>query len=530
MMDNKTIVDIYVRLSDQDRDKINEGDESESIQNQKTMLINYCVERGWHINNIYCDEDYSGADVNRPEWNKMIKDCEAGRCNTVLCKSLSRFARDLEVSEKYMHGKFLEWGIRLVAVVDNADTSDKRNKKMIQVRNMMNEWYVADLSDNIKATLSTKRKNGEFVGSFAPYGYLIDPNDKNHLIIDDIAAPVVKRIFNMYIHGSGYIAIAKALNNDRVPPPCIRKKQLSSKYYNGNYENSHSPSKLWTDSAVYCILKRYTYTGALVQGKQEIVNYKTKKRRRKPQEEWDIVEGMHEAIISKETYEKAQAIRLQRGKGQKIPSGEPYSLAKKVFCGECGNTMWKMSYKLANGRYNYLTCRTRKSSDGVCENGHSMRLDELERIVLNEINKLLDAYYDEKLIGKLKTPKRDESVKNSMILEVKELKEKIKRNNERMAQMYTDKLDGIISQEEFLSYREKQIKESKAFQERIDILNVSIVDISGTSNPLDANEILKKYRHIEKLNFEIANEFLNKIYIGKLKEDGTRDIRIIWKI
>ena len=530
MIDNNTIVDIYVRLSDQDRDKINVGDESESIQNQKTMLINYCVERGWFINNIYCDEDYSGADINRPEWNKMIKDCEEGRCNTVLCKSLSRFARDLEVSEKYMHGKFLEWGIRLVAVVDHADTNDKSNKKMIQVRNMMNEWYVADLSDNIKATLSTKRKKGDFVGSFAPYGYLVDPNNKNHLVIDEIAAPVVKRIFDMYIHGSGYIAIAKALNKDKIAPPCIRKKQLSSKYYNGNYEKNNAPSKYWSEASIYCILRRYTYTGALVQGKQEIVNYKTKKRRKKPEDEWDVVEGMHEPIISKETFEKAQKIRLERGRGQKIPSGSCYSLAKKVFCGECGNTMWKMSRECAKGRYKYLCCRTRKSSDGICDNAQIMKLDDLEAIVLGEINKLLDEYYDEKMIGKIKMPKSDESAKNSMISEIKELEEKIKRNNARISQMYTDKLDGIITQDEFSNYRERYIKESKECQERIDILNSNLIEMSGLNNPFDTKVILEKYRHIDKLTFEIANEFINKVFVGKVKEDGTRDIKILWKI
>lgn len=526
----ETIVDIYVRLSDQDRDKINAGDESESIQNQKTMLINYCVERGWHINNIYCDEDYSGADSRRPDWNKMLKDCEEGRCNTVLCKSLSRFARDVETSEKYIHGKFKEWGIRFVAVLDNADTDDKRGKKIMQVRSMMDEWYIADLSDNVKATLSTKRKNGEFVGSFAPYGYLIDPDNKNHLIIDEIAAPVVKRIFDMYIHGSGYISIAKALNEDKIPPPCIRKKQISSKYYNGNYENNHAPAKTWTDAAVYCILRRYTYTGALVQGVHETVNYKTKKRRKKSKEEWDVVEGMHEAIISKETYEKVQAIRLKRGKGQKIPSGNPYPLAKKVFCGECGNTMWKMSYKLAKGRYNYLACKTRKSSNGLCDNEHTMRLDELEGLVLMEINNLLDQYYDEKLIGKLEMPKRDDSFKNSIIVEIKDLEERIQKNNARISQMYTDKLDGVISQDEFSDYRERFVNESKEYQERIDILNANLTELGGLNNPFDAEKILEKYRHIETLTPEIADEFIKKIYIGKLKEDGTRDVRIIWNL
>lgn len=525
------IADIYVRLSDQDRDKKDKSDESESIQNQKTMLIKYCIEKGWHINDIYCDEDYSGADSKRPAWNQVLKDCEEGKCTIVVCKTQSRFSRDMEMIEKYIHGKFLEWGVRFVGVVDNADTNVKGNKKARQINGLVNEWYLEDLSDNIKSTLSAKRKNGEFVGSFAPYGYLIDPNNKNHLIIDEVAAPVVQRIFDMYIHGCGYITIAKALNEDKIPPPCIRKKQLGTNYYNNNYEKSHTPTKMWSDAAVYAILRRYTYTGALVQGRQEIVNYKTKKRRFKPEDQWDIVEGTHEPIITKEVFYEAQTLRMQRGKGQKFPKGNCYSLAKKVFCGDCGNTMWKMSYELSYGRYNYLSCRTRKSSNGLCNNTHNIRLDELERIVLNEINKLLDKHYDEKAIGKIKAPQRDNvAAEKSIIAEINELEERVKRNDARMSQMYTDKLDGIISADEFSLYRERYTKETREFQNRLSILKAELNRITGNDDPIDTSSVLDKYRHIDKLTFEIANQFINRVYIGVLDENKNREIKIEWKV
>ena len=225
------IADIYVRLSSEDRDKKNKTDESESIQNQKTMLINYCIEKGWQINGIYCDEDYSGADASRPAWNQVLKDCEEGRCTIVVCKTQSRFSRDMEMIEHFIHGKFPEWGVRFVAVVDNIDTNVKGNKKTRQINGLVNEWQLEELSDNVKATLSVKRKNGEFIGSFAPYGYLIDPDNKNHLIIDEVAAPTVQRIFDLYIGGLGYISIAKILNDEMIPPPCVHKKELGSFFY-----------------------------------------------------------------------------------------------------------------------------------------------------------------------------------------------------------------------------------------------------------------------------------------------------------
>lgn len=525
------VVDIYVRLSSEDRDKKHETDESESIQNQKTMLLNYCLEKGWQINGIYSDEDYSGADANRPAWNQVLKDCEEGRCSIVVCKTQSRFSRDMEMIERYIHGKFPEWGVRFVGVVDNADTNVKGNKKARQINGLINEWYLEDLSDNIKSTLDTKRKNGEFVGSFAPYGYLIDRENKNHLVIDEVAAPIVRRIFDMYIHGLGYISIAKTLNAEQIPPPCEHKKQLGSNYYNRNYEKNSAPKITWSDAAVYAILRRYEYTGALVQGRQEVVNYKTGKRRKKPESQWDIVENMHEPIISAETFYKAKEIRLSRGRGQKIPSGKCYSLAKKVFCGVCGNTMWKMSYELHDGRYNYLACRTRKTTNGLCDNEHSMRLDELEKIVLEEINKVLDKYYDEKQVGKLEQPKRENNKEiKSLNNQIRELENKIKRNDARMAQMYTDKLDGIISVEEFTTFRDRYQGESKEMEQRIELLKNKLSMYSNEEAQIDTRAILEKYRKIDTLTFEIANEFISKIFIGKLNEDGKREIKIEWKI
>ena len=522
------VADIYVRLSDEDRNKKNISDESESIQNQKTMLINYCVEKGWQINAIYSDDDYSGADNNRPGWNSVLKDCEEGKCAIVVCKTQSRFSRDMEMIEKYIHGKFIDWGIRFIGVVDNADTAVKGNKKSRQINGLVNEWYLDDLSENVKATLSTKRKRGDFVGSFAPYGYLVDPNDKNHLVIDEEAAEVVRRIFDMYINGRGYISIAKQLNRENVPPPCVHKRNLGLKYYNSNYENAIKPKEGWSDSSIYAILRRMEYTGTLVQGRGEVINYKTKKRRKKPESEWDIVEGTHLPIISPETFSKAKEIRLKRGRGQKIPGGECYPLARKVFCGECGNTMWKMSYALKDGRYNYLSCKTRKTMNGACGNEHSIRLDELECVILDEINKLLNNYYDSELIGEIKKPKPN-NAQNGILAKIEKLELEIKKNNERTEKMYTDKLDGIITPEQFATYREKYRTESEKCEKSIDFLKARLDSCSLNTNSLDPKNIIDKYRKIDRLTFRIADEFIEKIIVHKKTDGEERKIEIMWK-
>ncbi len=523
------IVDIYVRLSDEDRNKKLATDESESIQNQKTMLINYCVERGWQINGIYSDDDYSGADATRPGWNSVLKDCEEGKCSIVVCKTQSRFSRDMEMVEKYIHGKFIEWGVRFIGVVDNADTAVKGNKKARQINGLVNEWFLDDLSDNVKATLDSKRKSGEFVGSFAPYGYAVDPQNKNHLVIDEFAADVVRRIFSMYIGGLGYISIAKVLNDENIDPPCLYKRKLGLKYYNGNYENCAKPKKCWTDSSIYVILRRMVYTGTLVQGRQEVISYKTGKRRKKNECEWDIVPNAHDPIISLETFLKAKEIRLKRGGGTKIPKGEAYPFARKLFCGECGNTMWKMSYALKDGRYKYLACRTRKTRNGACVNEHSMRLDELEKIVLKEINKLLKKYYDEKAIGDIKKPKPKDNP-NSTLAQIEKLELDIKKNDNRMAQMYQDKLDGLITVEQFLKYREKYTEESRECEKSIELLKVKLEKHNLNPDSFDTKSIMEKYRKIDELTFEIVDEFIEKIFIYKKNDGEKRKIEIVWKI
>jgi site-specific DNA recombinase len=166
---------IYCRLSSEDKEKISDFSDSESIQNQKNLLMKYAIEKGWDIYKIYSDDDYSGLDKDRPEFNQMLKEAEEGKFNIILCKHQSRFTRDMELVEKYLHNKFIEWGIRFFTVVDAVDTSDKHNKKSRQINGLINEWYCEDVSESIRAVLRLKQQQGKFIGSFATYGYDKDP-------------------------------------------------------------------------------------------------------------------------------------------------------------------------------------------------------------------------------------------------------------------------------------------------------------------------------------------------------------------
>ena len=295
---------IYCRLSEEDRNKKNEFAESESIQNQKSMLMEYCKNQGWEIVDMFCDEDMSGADRDRPEFHRMLECCRDGLVDVVLCKTQSRFSRDMEVVEHYIHNRFKEWGVRFVSVLDHADTEDVYNKKSRQINGLVNEWYLEDLSENIKKTLYHKKAKGIYTGSFAPYGYRLDPDKKGKLFIDETAAIVVRRIYHMYLGGFGYIKIAKTLNAENIPCPSVYKSMCGSKFQTNG---GRGTSKIWSESTVRQILINPVYCGTLVQRKTEKISYKHKTRKRVAKEEQFIKESAHEPIIETDLWEEVNS-------------------------------------------------------------------------------------------------------------------------------------------------------------------------------------------------------------------------------
>ncbi len=274
----KQKVAIYCRLSEEDRDKKHDTDESGSIQNQKAMLLEYAGKQGWELYRLYCDEDCTGADRRRPEFNRLLQDAEQRRFDIVLCKTQSRFTRELELVEKYIHGLFPLWGIRFVSVVDNADTENKGNKKSRQINGLVNEWYLEDLSENIRSVLDNRRRSGFHIGAFAPYGYKKDPEKKGHLLIDEEAAAVVREVFTRFAQGCGKTAIARSLNDRGIPNPTEYKRLQGLRYQQPRRQNG----TLWKYFSISHMLVNPVYIGNLVQGKTGSVSYKTKQCKPRP--------------------------------------------------------------------------------------------------------------------------------------------------------------------------------------------------------------------------------------------------------
>ena len=352
----KPKVAIYCRLSEEDRNKENKKDDSVSIQNQKMMLTEYAIKQDWEIQGIYSDDDYTGADRNRPNFNKILKLAEQKEINIILCKSQSRFTRELELVEKYIHGLFVEWNTRFVGLVDNADTNVKGNKKSRQINGLVNEWYLEDLSENIKSVLASKRQKGLHTGGLALYGYKKDPNKKGHLIIDPVAAETVREVFMLYNNGYGKTAIARKLNERGIPNPTKYKVEQGVNYK----KPKNKIGTLWKYFSISNMLQNEMYIGNMVQGKYGSISYKSKKNKPKTKEKWVIVEGTHEPIIDIELWNNVQ---------KKINANfKPYSkgqigvFSKKCKCKYCDYTL--KTSKSHDDRY--LRCPTRQVDKNSC--------------------------------------------------------------------------------------------------------------------------------------------------------------------
>jgi len=323
---------IYIRLSKEDETK--ENAESESIANQRAMLTNYAYEKGWEIYKIYSDEDYSGSDATRPAFNEMLKDAENGEFQVLLCKSLSRFARDVALVETYINGKFLEWGIRFVSPTDYADTGTKGSRKNIQINSLVNQWYLEDLSENIRSVLRHKKEQGQFLSALPPYGYRKDPENKHKLIKDENVSHIMETIFRLALSEHTIMSIVKHLNNAGYVNP--------STYFieQGLAKQKKAPHTAWGTSTVKRFLHNRVYCGDLVLNVSGKKTYKSKRATKRPESEWIIHEDTHEGYITRDEFYKIQKMLNSPTNFYSAHTGGTKNHYKGlIFCGECGGTL-----------------------------------------------------------------------------------------------------------------------------------------------------------------------------------------------
>lgn len=514
---------IYCRLSDEDKDKNNVFDESESIQNQKILLTQYAIEKKWEIFKIYSDDNYSGLDTNRPDFNEMIKDAENKKFDMILCKHQSRFSRDMEVIEKYLHRKFPEWGVRFISITDHVDTLDKGNKKSRQINGLVNEWYCEDISEAIRATFKIKREEGKFIGSFAPYGYKKDPKDHNKLMIDEQVAYVIKSIFNWYLEGYGTQYIAQTLNKKDIPNPTKYKRDKGLKYKNSSQTDDYG---LWNKTTIRRILKNEVYIGNMVQGKREKINYKSKKIIQNPESKWIKVENKHEPIIQHEVFYAVQ--RRFKNKVRRTKKGKIHLFAGKVKCMDCKNSMNKV--RASNG-YEYLRCKlyARVATKQLCTN-HSIRLDVLEEIITDKIKAHMKNVNNKYLVDKFNKEKI--FIKNVYALEkkVNAIEKLIKDKDYIIKNLYMDKVKKIINEKQFKELNSKFMKDKEDLIRRKHKIKDKISEIRSEIDGMNSGiEVIEKYMNFKELNYMLVNKLIDHIEVGEKDQDKKEQkVKVYW--
>lgn len=534
---NNNNVAIYCRLSAEDLDKLNKGDDSESIQNQKLLLMDYAINQNFSVHKVYSDDDYSGLDRNRPQFKQMIKDAEQGLFNIILCKTQSRFTRDMEMVEKYIHGLFVLWGIRFISIVDNVDTSIKGNKKSRQINALINEWYCEDLSENIRMVFKKKMQDGQFLGSFAPFGYMKSPEDRHKLIIDNEAAEVVREIFNLYLQGFGCVQISNILIKKGVQTPSVYKKQKGLKFETPNCSKYSGNFGIWSNNTIKRILKNETYIGHLIQGRERKLSFKSSKVIIAPKDEWVVLKNNHEPIIDEKTFNTVQTLMSNKRNVHKPQNGykgmeSSHVLAGKVVCLDCGSSLHRGTTGRNGTRY--LRCKLSKKTKSKQCTPHSINLDQLVEIIEEKIRAVIQTYFSNDknasaVIDLFLNINDNIKILKAKEKEIKTCEAKIQEIIQTLAHAYTDKVKGVISELDFINLKQVFDMDSDNYKNKKFHLESEIKEMNINYTSIkDVDQILNKYLNFDSLTHEIVNDFIDNIQVGEKDETGEQIVIINW--
>ena len=393
-------VAVYLRLSRDDEDIDGDKEESNSISSQRDLIRSYIRKQpDMEIFDIYVDDGFSGANFDRPAFKRMMEDIEAGNVDCVIVKDLSRFGRDYIEAGRLIQKTFPTFSVRFIAINDNFDslTADfNETSLVVPIKNFVNDFYCRDISCKVKSQQKVKREKGEYIGAFPIYGYQKDPDDHNHLVIDDYAAYNVKKIFAWKLDGYSNQAIAMKLEKMGVLSP------LEYKRFRGCRCSTNFATKAkaeWSPVAVKRILQNEMYLGTMVQGRHEKLNYKVKKIVEKPESEWIKVENTHEAIIDKEDFYIVQRL-LQYDFKPCGEDGKSHMFAGLLFCGDCKEPLARRVNRNKSGDKVLYICSTNNRRNGCFK--HSIEENELKNIVLSALKQQLALYLDKsKVLSKL---------------------------------------------------------------------------------------------------------------------------------
>ncbi len=512
-------VGIYIRLSQEDKDKKYESD-SESVINQKELLRSYVKNNNFNLCGEYVDDGYSGTNFDRPGFQKMLEDIKQKKINCVVVKDLSRFGRDHVMTGYYIETFFPENNIRFISILESYDSfKNQASNDSSTFIIACNDYYSKQNSIKIRNVLNDKRKNGKFIGSQPCYGYIRDPLDKGHLIPNLETASIVKKIFKWRTEGIGPTEIATRLNDMNVPTPAGYKKT--------NYSSRLIDRDSWNISTVKKILSNRIYTGDMVQHTQTKVNYKSKKKITLDESLWVIVEDTHEPLVDKETFKYVNSLGKRKTRNYGLKTERPKRILEgKIFCKECGNRLSVYYRKKLD--YWSINCNrySRDPKRGRCSS-HFYPYDYLEEQILEQFNNSVS-----KFIKDLDIEELNKEVQKNVHKETEDIDKKINDFSKekeqimnKLSTLYSDRCNNIISAELYKELSTESETKLKKINNIIEVEKIKKQNIKNKANILpDYTKKIKELLDLKKTKKELINSLINKIII-----DENRNITIIFK-
>lgn len=517
---------LYERLS---RDDEMQG-ESNSIVNQKRYLEEYAQAQGFKNIRHFTDDGYSGTNFKRPGFQKMIAAIEAGEIDVVCVKDLSRFGRDYLKVGFYTEIMFPEKGVRFIAINNSVDSANPTENDFTPFLNIMNEWYAKDTSNKIRTIFRSRMQDGKRCSGAIPYGYRRDPEDKNHLLIDEEAAKVVRRIYQMVIDGMGSQAIANQLTADNVLIPSAYLEQ--SEHGESRNHSYHDPCR-WNCTAVSYILDKQEYMGHTVLGKTICENFKTKKRRKARPDELIIFENTHEPIIDAETWHLVQ--KLRRRTRRKLANGSySHRLSGLVYCADCGK---RLSYSSPQSQHrpdgktydadSSFRCPTYKSMYGECTM-HYIKSSTLDKLVDEAVRKIAryvlrneQAFWEQVRVLTSADQKHTQSEDKKELVNIKK---RIAELDNYIKRLYEGNASGKIPDRQFEKLMAQYDSEQQELEERVKEIEVSIHEIQQESeNGQQFVRLVQKYRDLTEIDQTALNEFIDKVVVHEATGGRTAD-------
>ena len=520
---NKYNAAVYCRLSSDD----GQSGESGSIQTQKTLLTQYCKDHGFPVASYYCDDGWSGTNFQRPDFQRMMSDIDEGKINLVVVKDLSRFGREYAQMGIYIEHYFEENNVRFISVGENIDTINGTDNIMLPFTNVINSLYARDCSRKTKAAQRARAKDGKYMSGHPLFGYIKDPNDKHKLIIDPPAAEVIRKIFNMFAEGVGYVRMTKILREQKILNPQAYFNQNNPDYYKSDYWRQPFD---WHATSVRSILNNEEYLGKTVFGKTVSKGFHSKKRIAVPREDWIVVEETHEPLITQETWDIVH--KLMSSRRRECKKGEIQMFAGLVKCSNCGSSL-NLSYDGRKQRYTSFSCWVYKNYGKERCTSHAIGWKTMCELVLDDIRrnahvaKIMRNDYLDRLI-KLRTDKQKKEIEQYK-RELKSAEKRIGQLDTTITKLFESSALGRISEERYQTMLNAYESEQKQLKGRRDILQKLIGKAEEAyGNVENFVNLIRKFIDIQELDVFILNSLIDKIVVHEKETlvDGSKSQRV----